>query len=132
MKRLACVFLFLVLLTGCAEQYDSTVKLRNLDFTVIDRNDLPEELRTMIENKRDHPFQIFYADQGNLYIAEGYGRQGETGYSVTVKELYETEDAVHIRTELLGPEPGEQTKEIATYPYVAVKLGYIEKNILFD
>lgn len=132
MRRWACGFLLLLLLTGCAERYDSTVKLRNLDFTVIDREDLPDELLTVIEEKRKHPFQIFYADQGTLYIAEGYGRQTETGYSVAVKELYETEDAIHIRTELLGPKPGEMTKEIATYPYVAVKLGYIGKDILFD
>ena len=49
-----------------------------------------------------------------------------------VRELYETEDAVRIRTNLLGPEKGEETKEITTFPYVVVQLEYIEKDVIFD
>ena len=51
---------------------------------------------------------------------------------MAVKELYETEDAVRIRTNLLGPEKGEDIKEIATFPYVVVQLEYIDKDVLFD
>ena len=51
-----------------------------------------------------------------------------TGYSVEVNDLYETEDAVFIHTTLLGPEAGEDIKEISTFPYVVVKLEYIDKN----
>ena len=55
-----------------------------------------------------------------------------TGYSVEVNDLYETEDAVFIHTTLLGPEAGEDIKEISTFPYVVVKLEYIDKNVIFD
>ena len=54
------------------------------------------------------------------------------GYSVEVEELYETQDAVYIETNLLGPEKGEETKDRTTFPYVVVQLEYIEKDILFD
>ena len=99
---------------------------------MVDREDEPEELSTMIEEEKEHPFQILYADQGQLYLAEGYGEQPTTGYSVAVRELYETENTIHIRTDLLGPEKGEDIKEITTFPYVVVQLGYIEKDVLFD
>ena len=49
-----------------------------------------------------------------------------------VKELYETEDTVRIRTNLLGPGKEEDIKEIATFPYVVVQLEYIDKDVLFD
>ena len=44
----------------------------------------------------------------------------------------ETEDAVFIHTTLLGPEAGEEIKEISTFPYVVVKLEYIDKYVIFD
>ena len=50
-----------------------------------------------------------------------------SGYSVEVEELYETQDAVYIETNLLGPEKGEETKDRTTFPYVVVQLEYIER-----
>ncbi len=128
----AVAAVLLVLLTGCIARHDGGEKIRNLDFTVVDREDVPQELKDMIEQSRETPFQITYADQGQLYIAEGYGEQPTTGYSVEVLELSETEDALHIRTNLLGPEKGEEIKEIATFPCVVVQLEYIDKDVLFD
>ena len=139
MKRLRafCIIWILPILitglaSGCVSRYDEEKKLQDLDFTVVDREDEPEELSTMIEEEKGHPFQMLYADQGQLYLAEGYGEQPTTGYSVAVRELYETENTIHIRTNLLGPEKGEDIKEIATFPYVVVQLEYIEKDVLFD
>ena len=86
----------------------------------------------MIEEEKEHPFRMVYADQGQLYIAEGYGGQPTTGYSVAVRELYETENTVCIHTNLMGPEKGEDIREIATFPYVVVQLEYIDKEVIFD
>ena len=55
----------------------------------------------MIGDEEKHPFRLVYADQGILYIAEGYGEQPTTGYSVEVRELYETEEEIRVRTSLL-------------------------------
>ena len=66
------------------------------------------------------------------FLLEGYGAQLKTGYSVEVTGLYETSNAVYFHTNLLGPEKGEETKEITTFPYVVVMLEAIEKNVVFD
>ena len=102
MKRLktSCIIWILPILiaglsAGCVSRYDEEQKLRDLDFTVLDREDEPEELSAMIEEEKEHPFRMVYADQGQLYIAEGYGGQPTTGYSVAVRELYETEYGVY-------------------------------------
>ena len=100
MKCFAAGVLILAVLSvlpGCVTQYDSAMKLRDLEFTVTDEEDAPEELRTMIDEAREEPYRLIFAEQGLLWIAEGYGRKETTGYSVEVRELYETEDAVHIR-----------------------------------
>ena len=118
--------------TGCVTRVETGEKLQDLEFTVLDKEDVPEEFKSRIEEAKSEPFQMSYADQGSLYIARGYGKQPTSGYSVTVPGLYETENAVCISTDLLGPEKGEETKEAATYPYVVVQLDYVEKDIIFD
>lgn len=128
----AAVLAFSVCIPGCVKQTDTSEKLRDLEFTVLDKEAVPPELSGVIEEKKEKPFRLSYGDQGVLYIAEGYGGQPTSGYSVEVNSLYETEDAVCIRTSLMGPEKGEETEETVTYPYVVVQLEYIGKDIVFN
>lgn len=128
---LTSVFLLLIL-TGCVSRPQKTEKLRDLEFTVLNKEDVPEELKEQILQNQDMPFRLTYTDQGKLYIAEGYGAQLKTGYSVEVTGLYETANAVYIHTNLLGPQKGEETKEITTFPYVVVMLEAIDKTVIFD
>ena len=135
--RASCVIWLLPVLiaglsSGCVSRYGEDQKLRDLEFAVVDREDEPEELSAMIEEEKEHPFEMIYVDQGQLYIAEGYGEQPTTGYSVEVNSLYETGSAVCIHTSLMGPEKGEETEETVTYPYVVVQLEYIEKDVIFN
>ena len=129
---LCAVCVFACLLAGCVTRLQKTQKIRDLEFTVLDKDAAPEELKLLIEKNKTTPFRLTYADQGFLYIAEGYGAQLTTGYSVEVNGLYETEDAVYIHTNLLGPEKGEETKEITTFPYVVIQLEDVGKNVIFD
>ena len=99
---------------------------------MLDKESVPSELSQVIEEKKEEPFQLSYGDQGVLYIAEGYGGQPTSGYSVEVNSLYETGSAVCIHTSLMGPEKGEETEETVTYPYVVVQLEYIEKDVIFN
>lgn len=122
----------LFMLTGCVSRPQKTEKLRDLKFTVLNKEDVPEEFKEQIVQNQDMPFRLTYTDQGKLYIAEGYGAQLKTGYSVEVTGLYETANAVYIHTNLLGPEKGEETKEITTFPYVVVMLDAIDKTVIFD
>lgn len=117
--------------SGCAKRTDTSEKLRDLEFTVLDKEAVPDELSEVIEEEKKTSFKISYADQGMLYIAEGYGGQPTSGYSVEVNGLYETEDAVCVETTLMGPEKGEKTEETVTYPYVVVQLEYIGKDVIF-
>ncbi|WP_251388404.1 protease complex subunit PrcB family protein [Mediterraneibacter agrestimuris] len=130
--RCLAVFLLLFTLTGCVSRPLKTEKLRDLEFTVLDKLSVPKEFQEIIETNKHERFKLTYADGGELYIAEGYGAQLKTGYSVEVTGMYETENAVYIHTNLLGPEKGEETKEITTFPYVVVKLKYIDKQVVFD
>ena len=129
---LAAGFLLIFMLTGWVARPQKTEKLRDLEFTVMSKEDVPEEFQEQILQHQDLPFRLTYTDQGRLYIAEGYGAQLKTGYSVEVEGLYETSNAIYFHTNLLGPEKGEETKEVTTFPYVVVMLDAIDKTVVFD
>ena len=126
-----CLCLF-CLCVGCGTEKISMEKLRDIEFTVVPTKDIPEELEEMIDEKEEEPFKVTYADDGELYIAVGYGKQPTSGYSIEVKELYETKNAIYIHTNLIGPAKDEKILERATYPYVVVKLEFIDKNVVFE
>lgn len=121
-----------VLLAGCSAKNLSTEKLRDIDFTVVDEDDIPEVLEKMIDEREDKPFKLTFADNGNLYIAVGYGEQPTTGYSIQVKELYESENAIYIHTNLIGPSKDEKIIERETQAYIVIKTEFIDKNVVFQ
>ena len=67
------------LLQGCVSVYGSTEKLRDLEFQVVSEEDAPEELRSAIDEAQEKPYQIIYAEQDTLWIAEGYGKKTHQG-----------------------------------------------------
>lgn len=134
MKRFLIVVLSVCILStagGCSVKKMNTEKIRDVEFTVLEEETMPEELLLMIQRKEKEPFKITYADKDVLYIAQGYGRRQTSGYSIEVKECYETKNAVYIHTNLIGPSKEEQIVEAETFPYVVVKVEFIDKNVVF-
>ena len=135
MKRLAGIlmcFLLLFSAVGCrAEEKDDT-KLRDLEFTVLEKDEIPKEMASSIEDRKKEPFQITYGDGEFLYIGQGYGEQQSSGYSVAVDRCYEGEHAIYIHTTLLGPGSGQEISENPTCPYVVVRLAWNEKYVIFQ
>lgn len=133
-KRLFCGLCLGALLTmsACSVQKIQEEKLRDLDYTVLCEEDIPEELQEQIRRKKMEEFRLTYEDQGILYLARGYGERETSGYQVELKACYETENVLHIRTELLGPSKKEKIIREKTNPYIVVKLLSVGKNVMFE
>ena len=117
---------------ACGKKQDPLEKIRDLEYTVIAEDNIPQELLAKIEERKEDTFKLTFEDQGFLYICVGYGTQQTGGYSIAVNDLYETANAVYIDTNLIGPSPEEKSKPVESYPYVVVKLEFLEKPVLFE
>ena len=129
------VLIFLLpvmLLCACTLDKAEDEKVRDLEFTVIGEGDAPQELQEIIGQKKTQPFKLTYSDDQNLYIVVGYGPQSTGGYSITVEELYLTENSIVIDTELMGPAKGEPAAQETSYPLVIVKTEYLEDPVVFE
>ena len=131
----ACAVLVLALacagFTGCRSDSEESEKVQDLEFTVTGEKDIPAGLQDMIAKKREKPFKLTYADGQDMYIVIGEGPQQGGGYSVSVLELYLTDNSVVIRTELTGPEKGEASGTELSYPVLIVKTQYREEPVVF-
>ena len=98
-----------------ADEEDSG-KIRDLDFTVVGEGDVPGELARIIAQKREGSFRLTYADGLYVYLLIGEGPQQGGGYSVTVNELYLTDNAGGDTDGASGPEKGEASGADMSYP----------------
>lgn len=132
LRLLGILALCFLALTGCTLLSEEKIKLRDLDFTVLSEEKIPEQLKTILEEKKAEPFQITYTDNQNLYICIGYGEQKTGGYSIAVNELYLTDTNVCVSTSLLGPEPDEKSNEVPSYPLIVIKTEFLEQTVMFE
>lgn len=126
------LILNLTLMTGCGIEEDEKEKVNDIDFTVVPEENIPKELKTLIDNKKKGEFIVSYGNKENLFIAVGYGEQPIGGYSIQVKELYETKNNIFIDTEFIGPSKSEDVSQTLSYPYIVVQMEYIDKQVRSD
>lgn len=89
---LACVS------SGCRKE--AARERQELDFTVCAQTELPDDLRGLIEEKKLQAFQLSYTTKEHLYIVVGYGEHDRTNLCVVVEELYKTDRAIYVKTNL--------------------------------
>ena len=104
----AGILLFLVLcclLGGCSIEKVRAGDGVKPEYTVMKEEDYPEKVKELISENREEEFQMTYQDQGYLYLLKGYGKQETGGYSIQIEDLSLWENAIHLKTVLMGPEP---------------------------
>lgn len=136
MNKKRVLFLLLVFLTayfsGCGKQVTKPEKIKDVEYTVQEESQVPEELLEKMKEKQKESFCMTYATDGYLYIARGYGTQRTSGYSIRMTELYEAAEGIVFSAELLGPAKTEPVLQVETYPYIVVKMKDLGLDVLFQ
>lgn len=127
-------FLLVILVTvslayGCTKE-GSGGDTQELEYTVVAPEELPAELKTIIDQKKEGEFKLTYLDGDYLYIAVGYGKQQTGGYSIQIPRVYLDGNNIVFESLLLGPE-GEAKANIS-YPYAVIKTEKREEPVLFQ
>ena len=131
-KRVVLIGSILIFLSGCSVQKNETEKLKDLDYTIVEEKEVPEELQGILEEKKTESFKLTYEAEGSLYLCIGYGKQATGGYSISVAELYLSENAIYFDTNLIGPDPSETVSETVSYPYLVIRTEYLDKPVVFQ
>ncbi|MGO5230922.1 protease complex subunit PrcB family protein [Thermoguttaceae bacterium LCP21S3_D4] len=117
---------------GCGIEDTNGSKIEDVEFTVLEEEAVPEELKQEIEERKEMDFKLTYEDNGKLYIARGYGEKETGGYSISVKDVYLTQNALCFVTTLIGPGENETVAKAPSFPYIVVEVTKCDKNVVFE
>ena len=120
------------LMCGCVMPDTSDKKVADMEFAIVDTSVLPEEIQSMIEEKKETAFQMAYHEDAWTYIILGYGTQETSGYSIQVNDVYQGENGVWVDTDLIGPQKSEVIEDVPMYPYVVIQTEKIDQMIRFN
>lgn len=95
---------------------------KEVEFVIISEECIPEAIQTIIASRKEEEIKLTYTDGKDRYLIIGYGKQDSGGYSICIKELYATENALYVDTSLLGPKQESKEKEIASYPVIVLQI----------
>ena len=136
MRRFGAGILLLVLLCcllgGCSIEKVRAGDGVKPEYTVMKEEDFPEKVKELINENKEEEFQMTYQDQGYLYLLKGYGKLETGGYSIQIEDLSLWENAIHIKTVLMGPEDEEKLTDEPSYPCLVVKMKYREEPVIFE
>ena len=128
----AAVCMCFVLCTSCGIENVDTEKLRDLDYTVVEEEDIPEEVFEKILEEYESFSRSAYICSDDLYIVVCYGAQPTEGYTIEINQLYESSNAIIVETTLKGPSGQEKVEQVISYPYVVMKLEKNDKTVVFN
>ncbi len=130
--RISIIMLLAALLCACGQDGTQEKKVSDVDFTVVNPEDIQEELMTHIEERKAEAFTLIYKDGENMYLTIGYGQQESGGYSIKVNDLYLGETSIYVCTSLEGPPQDTEVEAAPSYPYIVLKMEMIERPVIFD
>ena len=129
-RMMTVIILTCIMLCGCSKE-NPPDKIADADFTVITGSDIPEELQSLLNERKKNPFSLTFTDQSYLYVVRGYGKQSCGGYKITVNDFCKREDGLYFDTELFGPK-SDNPDERSSYPYIVIKTEYVDLPVSFS
>ena len=110
-----------LLAAGCSIETTNGAKVADLDYEIVEEAQIPEEVKAVIEEKKAADFKTTYE------LDEETG-----GYSICIRDLYLTSNAILFDTELVGPRKGEQVSSGPSYPYIVIKTEKRDESTIFE
>lgn len=118
-------------LGGCRIIRIEEEERKPLEYTIVNQQEIPEEILSLIEEKKAGEFQMTYQSGEEMYLIKGYGRQMSGGYSIRVEELSHSSNGIFFMTHLIGSKDDSMAGE-PSYPYIVVKMAYREEPVVFE
>ena len=119
-------------IAGCKFKIVQEENKREIPFVIVSDDCIPMELKNLIEQRKEEEIKITYVDGKDRYIIIGYGKQSTGGYSVYIKELYATDNAIYVDTSLLGPSSEKKPPKAPSYPVLVLQISEMGLPVVFQ
>ncbi|CCY54589.1 uncharacterized protein BN781_01053 [Coprococcus sp. CAG:782] len=118
---ISCCFL----LCGC-NVYTMSDKGNDVSYDICEEGLMPDELKNIVDDKREQEFKITYTNNDYTYIVIGAGRRDHDNIRIDVDKVYKDENAIYIKSVLRSIATATDSGTM-TCPVVVVR---IERTML--
>lgn len=118
--------------TGCVKNLNLSGKKEPVEYVICKETSLPEQLKTLLKEKKKKPVTFTYRNSMYIYLVVCYGKKDFSGYSVRIEECWRSGETLFLRTQLMGPDAGEDSMETETYPYIVVRCPQMDVFCVID
>ena len=105
---------------------------KEVEFVIVSEECIPEPVAILIESRKEKEMKLTYVDGKDRYLIIGYGKQNTGGYSISIKDLYATENVIYVDTCLMGPAKENKTKEVPSYPFIVLQIWEMGLPVVFQ
>lgn len=129
---LCLLAVFCLSVTGCVKNLNFSGKKEPVEYVICKDTSLPEQLQTLLKEKKKKPVTFTYRNSMYIYLVVCYGKKDFSGYSVRIEECWRSGETLFLRTQLMGPAAGEDSIETDTYPYIVVRCPQMDVFCVID
>lgn len=131
-------FLFVAMLivwlmcTGCTH-FEVSDEGDPLLYDVCDDSMLPDELLTVINKKKEKPFNLVYSNSKYTYIVMAAGMQERDDVGVRLEEMYKDENAIYVKgllRQTATPSDGIDGDNVS-FPYTVIRIVKMDLPVVF-
>lgn len=122
----------IIFCAGCT-RFDTSDSGDSLLYDICDSTMLPDELVTIIDKKKEKPFNLVYSNSTYTYIVMAAGRQERDDVGVVVDEMYKDENAIYVKgvlRQVATPTDGIKGDSIS-FPYVVIRIMKMDVPVVF-
>lgn len=106
--------------------------LGDIPFQILTRESAPKEITALLDYSTGTELAQSHTLGEKTYLIVTRGSCSTGGYSVSIKQVVETEDEVVVRVEYQDPAPDAEVTQAITYPYVMAMIGKTTKPVRFE
>lgn len=122
----------MIFCVGCA-RFEVSDSGESLLYDVCDETMLPDELVTIIDKKKENPFNLVYSNSTYTYIVIAAGMQERDDVGVTLEEMYKDDNAIYIKgvlRQVATPTDGVKGDNVS-FPYMVVRIVKMDLPVVF-
>ena len=122
----------MIFCVGCA-RFEVSDSGEPLLYDVCDETMLPDELVTIIDKKKENPFNLVYSNSTYTYIVIAAGMQERDDVGVTLEEMYKDDNAIYIKgvlRQVATPTDGVKGDNVS-FPYMVVRIVKMDLPVVF-
>ena len=132
-KDVFCLFLFFAVVFLTISCGKNSQERKEVVFQLCQKEELPDELVRLIEEKKEKEFQLVYENSAYLYLVVGYGKQKSEEYVAVLEEIYELEKGIMVDTTLIHQTYAKDKTagKPEECPYIVIRFEEKEKQVFF-